>query len=463
MASPSIPPLMPLERAGPKGYVRYLFPFPLAENYNLDEVARVLKDSLAATQKRLPVLACEAVPDTEAKQAGVLRLQESEVGDIKVVDMRAPEAFPMTYQQLREKRFPLEAFEADVFCRRPVWPSPGDRLPITAVQANFIQGGLILNWCIFHMIGDGKTFQKMLEIWAEECRRAQGLEITSPVHLPDELFDRSRVMQGSGRNKGRIEDHPEYVLLPFTPTGAPPKMLSPTHRARVFYFSPATLAQLKKDASPANAKMPASDVPWISTNDALSALLWRAVMAAQFPLDELEGNPTSVFNIAVDGRRRADPPLPEDTMGCFLEYVAPSMGIRTMLTEASLADIAVEIRRNVAKANQNYTDDIVTLLDSIPDHNRLVPTAFLDVPGHNCVLTSWVNFDLYTIDWGHMFGGAVEAVRAPNVGIINGCQVVLPAVPESRGGGFELLVGVEESAIHRLEMDALWTKYATMV
>jgi hypothetical protein len=40
----------------------------------------------------------------------------------------------------------------------------------------------------------------------------------------------------------------------------------------MYYFSPESLVELKKYASPANAKNP-TDQKWISTNDALSALL----------------------------------------------------------------------------------------------------------------------------------------------------------------------------------------------
>lgn len=336
-----IPILTPLEKAGPKGYVRYLFPFELAPNYNLQEIVTVLNTSLVATKKRLPVLACEAVPDLEDKQGGVLKLQHGDFGNIVVKDLTAPGAFPMSYQELKSKHFPVAAFDADLLCTRNVWPGPEDRLIISEVQANFIPGGLILNWCILHMIGDGKTFQKMLEVWGEECRKAQGIEISSPLQLPDELFDKSRLVKSSGKNPGNFEDHPELFLIPFIPGGAPPKMLSKSHRAEVFYFSPEKLAQLKADASPRNATDKLEEIKWISTNDALSALLWRTVMDVQHPLGELKDDPLSIFNIAIDGRSRADPPHPADMLGCFLEYVSVSMDIRTMLEKATLADIAI--------------------------------------------------------------------------------------------------------------------------
>lgn len=453
-----IPALTPLERIGPKGYLRYVFPFQLPEDYDVDKVANTLKTGYNTAKKQLSVLACEAVLDVDSKQAGVMklkRLNDGDIEDIIVKDLRA--TFPHTYAGLKSKAFPVSAFDADILCRRSVWPSAGERLPVSLIQANFIKGGLILTWCIFHMFGDGTTFYTWSKVWAEECRRAQGLEIAEPVQLPEAIFnDRERVMRSSGRNSGSLDNHPEYTLLPFTPPGAPPKMLSPDHCGQIFYFSPASLTSLKAEASPANATEP-SDQQWVSTNDALSALLWRTVMAVQSPLDSLEGDPVSVFNIAIDGRQRTEPPVHPRTLGCFLEYVAVSAPIRKILGSASLADLAILIRKAIQRADNQFTDDVITLVDKIEDVDRLVPTAFLDVPGFNCVQSSWVNFELYSLDWGSLLGGRIDSVRAPYVGVINGLQVVLPVLPD---GGIEVLVGVEVSCLDNLLHDPLWTKFA---
>ncbi|ODM19637.1 hypothetical protein SI65_04622 [Aspergillus cristatus] len=454
----SIPALTSLERIGPKGYLRYVFPFQLAEDYKIDEVATVLRTGYDALKNRIPVVACEAVPDLKSKQAGVLKLQRldgSDIEDIVVKDLRNSDAFPQQYSELKEKAFPVAAFDADILCRRSVWPSPGERLPISLVQANFIRGGLILTWCIFHMVGDGTSFYTWTKVWADECRRALQDSI-EPVHLDEAIWrDRSRMMMPSGRNPGSLKSHPEYTLLPFTPAGAPPKMLSPHHRGQVFYFSPAALKALKAEASPARAIVP-SDQSWISTNDALSALLWRTVMAVQSPLDTLEGDPVSVFNIAINGRKRTDPPVHPETQGCFLEYIAVSLPIREILGSRNLADLAILIRKAVLRADNQYTDDVMSLVEQLEDIDRLVPTGFLDVPGFNCLLSSWVGFELYELEWGSLLG-RTKAVRTPSVGAINGLQIVLPPLPD---GGVEILIGVEERCLGRLLEEPLWMKYA---
>ncbi|GAD96243.1 hypothetical protein AN9265.2 [Paecilomyces variotii No. 5] len=455
-----VPTLTPLERIGPKGYLRYVFLFQLPENYDLDRVVNSLKTGYHAAENRISVMGCEAVPDADSKQAGVLKLQKLKDGDIEgivVKDLRAQGAFPQTYAELKSNNFPVSAFDADILCRRSVWALPGEKLPISLVQANFIEGGLILTWCILHMVGDGTSFYVWAKVWAEECRRAQGLGIIEPVELPDAIFsDRERIMRPSGRNKGLLEDHPEYTIPSSTPEVALRKMLSPDHRGQVFYFSPEALASLKAEASPKNATKP-SDQEWISTNDALSALLWRTVMAVQWPLGSLEGDPQSVFNIAIDGRERTDPPVHPNTLGCFLEYIAIKAPIREILGSASLADLAIMIRKAIQRADNQFTDDVITLVDKLEDVNHIFPTAFLDVPGFHCVQSSWVKFDLYSLDWGSALGGKIDSVRAPHVGVINGLQVVLPVLPN---GGVEVLVGVEANCLDKLLHEPLWTRFA---
>lgn len=461
--SRDIPTLTSLERIGPKGYLRYVFLFQLSENYDLERVVDVLKAGYNTAKNRISVIGCEAVPDADSKQAGVLklqRLQDGDMEDIIVKDLRAQGSFSETYGELKSKNFPVSAFDAEILCRRSVWALPGEKLPISLVQANFIEGGLILTWCILHMVGDGTSFYVWAKVWAEECRRAQGLEIIQPVQLPEAIFsDRERVMRPSGRNRGLLEDHPEYAIPSSTPDVALRKMLSLDHRGQVFYFSAQALASLKAEASPKNATKP-SDQEWISTNDALSALLWRTVMAVQWPLESLEGDPESVFNIAIDGRERTDPPVHPSTLGCFLEYIAVKAPIREILGFATLADLAIMIRKAIQRADKQFTDDVITLVDRLEDVNQLFPTAFLDVPGFHCVQSSWVKFDLYSLDWGSMLGGRIDSVRAPHVGVINGLQVVLPILPD---GGIEVLVGVEANSLDKLLHEPLWTRFAQAI
>ncbi|KAI1759530.1 transferase family-domain-containing protein [Hypoxylon sp. FL1150] len=454
-----IPAAIPLEKAGPKGYIRQVFPLELPNDYNVDEVFQIFRDGFEATKARIPTLACEGVPDPDAKQAGVLKLQKfTDYESIKFKDLR--QTFPHTFQEIKAKKFPVSAFPGDLLMRRFTWPSPGERLPVADIQLNFIPGGVLLSACFFHVFGDAKSYFTWLETWAEECRRLQGLETKERTELPDVIFtDREKHMKPSGKNPGRVEDHPEVVVLPFTPEGAPPKMVSKEHVGQVFYFSPENLKKLKADASPANTTEP-TEVTYISTNDAISALMWRSVMAAQFPVEELKDDPTSIFNIAIDGRMRTDPPVHPRVLGNWLGWVVQQMSIRKMLTTANLADVAAVIRKAMLGLSDQYVDDLSALFESVEDVNRVVATAFLDVPGFNCVQTSWVGLELYGLDWGKKIGGNILAVRSPDIGIINGGSAVLPVMPD---GGIEMLIGVESKCLPRLLADPLLAKYTEAI
>lgn len=121
----------------------------------------------------------------------------------------------MTFSELKAQNFPISAFSASELTAHSVWPSPGERFPVSLVKLNFIPGGLILSWSLLHMFGDSVTFGVWTEVWAEECRRAQGLEIPDPIQFDERMLtDRDYFMKPSGKNAGRPEDHPEYLIIP---------------------------------------------------------------------------------------------------------------------------------------------------------------------------------------------------------------------------------------------------------
>ncbi|KAI2603528.1 transferase family-domain-containing protein [Hypoxylon fragiforme] len=451
-----VPAAIPLEKAGPKAYIRYVFPIELPKDYDLEECFKIYRDGFEAAKKRIPALGCEGVPDPDAKQAGVLKLQKyTDYESITYKDLR--KTFPYSWDEMKAKRFPVSCFTSDM-CRRFTWPSPGDRLPVVDFQANFVPGGVLMGVACFHVFGDAKSYFTWFETWAEECRRIQGL-VTTVNEIPDELFtDREKAMKPSGRNPGRREDHPELLVLPFTPDAPPPKMVSLAHVGQAFYFSPENIAKLKADTAPKNATEPAG-VEYVSTNDAVSALMWRSVMNAQNPVDTLEGDPVSVFNIAVDGRTRTNPPVHPRTLGNWLGWVVQQMPIRKMLTTANLADMAALIRKSILKLDNEFVDDLNAMFEDVEDVNRVVAAAFVDVPGYNIFQTSWVNFNVYDLDFGTKLGG-IKATRCPDIGVVNGGSAVLPALPN---GGIEMIIGVEDKCLPRLLADPILKKYTEAV
>ena len=62
-------------------------------------------------------------------------------------------------------------------------------------------------------------------------------------------------------------------------------------------------------------------------------------------------------------------------------------------------------------------------------------------------MTSWWSMSLYKIDWEGAFGGRCESARVPDKGLLPGLQIVLPQMEESRGGGCEVMIVLEEEVM----------------
>ncbi|KAI8160223.1 hypothetical protein K4K49_003649 [Colletotrichum sp. SAR 10_70] len=424
----------------------------------------VCRQSLQATKNRFPTLACEALPDPDARQANALKLQritDNEIEPVIINDLRQSSKFTSSFTDLKSKHFPVSSFPAEVFTRCPIWPAPGQRVPITIVQANFIRGGLILNWNLFHLVGDGQAFYNWIRVWAEETRRAQGLAIPDPVHYPDPIYTDRQIAHKSSQTlpkgkSGRLTDHPEYTIVTDPATQLAKIATTDGHVGQIFYLSKDSLQRLKQDAQPQT-----DDGSYVSTNDALSALIWRSIMAAQFDVTQLDGSEKSVFNIAIDGRGRSQPPIHPEAMGSFLGFIQVELPIKRILEVDNLAGLSLLIRNAIITMDKDFSgsfiNDVVQLVNNQDDLGALIPTSFLDVPGRNCAQTSWEKFKMYDLDWGHALGGKIAAIRSPSCGILNGMQIMYPQHPD---GGREMLVGIYENCLEKLCKDPVWTRYA---
>lgn len=59
----SVPQLTVLERIGLKFWVRFIFVFDLGEDYDIDEVSRIIRAGYLAMKQEIPLANYEAVPD----------------------------------------------------------------------------------------------------------------------------------------------------------------------------------------------------------------------------------------------------------------------------------------------------------------------------------------------------------------------------------------------------------------
>lgn len=450
-------PLTLIDQIMPPAYTRMILCLSLPSGTDNPDIIRILRQGLKTTVSDIPILSGEVKWASSSKQKGLRAIHVGSHPELIIKDLTASH---LGFADLHAEHFPPSELDGDVLCAQPGFPQQRTDLPVLAIQANFIEGGLLLVICIYHLALDGAGIITVLKVLAENCRNFRDPigQTSSKVQLPAELFDRSPLMHGSGH--GLRSEHPEYAVLPSSPAGPPPFLLKATQSA-IFYLSPSALAALKAAACPVNCTQNTpTDFNWISTHDGISALVWRSVLAATYAANKISADVLTSFSLAVDGRARSDPPLRPDWLGNASLYSRADSPLPTLLAPDNFADLAVAVRKSIAKVDSAHIKDVIQLLTSLPDISLIMPYCLGDILGTHAFVTSWWSMSLYDIDWESALGGTCESIRVPDKGLMPGLQIVLPRVEESRGGGCEIMIVLEEEVMQRLREDEMWMKYA---
>ena len=452
------PRVSSLEQSSPPYWNRSLYCFKLEPDSKKEEITRILREGLKATFAELPLLTGQLVPVDDEKQPGKKDVVPGGNEDLFVNDLTSSS---LDYDHLKAHRFPLSTFDDETFWATPCIPAPGEKCPVFAAQANFIKGGWLLGISFWHLIMDGTALAIALRVLAQNCLLVQdsSKQDQSCPKLSGDIYNKSRLDESGPEYKGLLSDHPEYTFLPEVPTGPPPFATIPL-QVEVFHISPASIKALKAAATPiVETETHAKEPLWVSTNDAVSALIWRSLIVVTYEGTEYKDEPLSCCQVAVNGRLKMEPPLPPDYFGCALMFGTNYLPISSVLVPGSLPTMALMIRQSIMKVTAPYIESVIATIRNVPDYRRFIPTSFVDLLGRDTVQTSWSAFPLYAYDWGQALGGKCERVRAPKLGMFNGLQTILPALPESQGGGFEVMIGLEPHVMEKLKRDPLWSEY----
>lgn len=454
------PHLSKLEQISPQAYVRFILCFGIRSGVSHDDATQILRQGLRATASKVHVLnsLVVSVTDSNGKQAKDLRQD-----DIPMFTVKDLTNTRLVYGDIRSQGFPSHIFDGEMLCPTGRFAVPASPVPVFLVQANLITGGILLGLSVWHGALDGTAITTILRLWAQNCCTIQDPNKQSfdNFTLSSGAFDGLRLSKVSCAEGGTIDHHPEFLLLPEAPTALPPA-LTQSLKAQIFHISPDSISALKELASPENSAFPQTEHSWISTNTAISALIWRSIMAATYVHECPIPESVSIFSSPLNARKRMDPPLAPDLLAsawCFQDSRLP---VKSLL-EAELADVALVVRKATDKVDAGYIDSLINMIDSLPDPSLLLPLAFTDVLRTCSMSTSWAAFRMYDFDWGDVLGGRCERVRTAASGMFNGMQVVLPELTQEMGGGLEIVVGLEDVAMERLKVDALWMKFARLV
>ena len=386
--------------------------------------------------------------------------------------------------------------------------------PVMMAQINFVRNGMILVPFLHHSFMDGLGGAAVMGLWATFCRGGNGAEIIS-----GEMISRERLMLGD--EPGRWEDVREYVngseafesanrvrlvgsrpsilgraynlatsifsslpLFPKTmssgfvlsPTDSRGKIRAPQFQkeveSEVFFISRSKLATLKSVvsasiASTVSAPSDGESPSYISTNDAISALLFACVTEARKSIRPTEIPPMIPFGLTVSGRRLLNPPLPENYIGNMSLFCHLDLPPKSVTTEISnLATIARQVRGRLLQLDDTYVNRFIGALRTVDDVSKLAPAcrSSRDWP---FMITPWTGQGYYGMDFGSEIGAKCERLRIPKALVpgIDGVNIIFPELRVENGigeaeTGWEVRVGLEKRAMERLRGMEEWTRWA---
>ncbi len=469
--------LSPVDRIMTDTYVCFVLLFPLSVVVNPEEVYRRLRAGLSLTLSEIPFIGGYLSAEQSCRGDEEVNIRVDDGYGINFIRRNFDNAsgdatFGSSYDELKQKHFPISALDPDKIQPVPFMvttPTP----PVMGAQASFIPGGLILSTCTHHRACDALGVSVVLKAWAKNTRLmdASTCDLTAAIGgMNENLMDRTPMREGL--KEARVEDHPEYRVLEEPKAVDPGQAATLTGEAAttaskpataplkfcVFYFSASQLSQLKSAASP-----PQSSNKWISTNDAICALLWRHISLARARSGhspETSGSKASTLNfaMALEGRRRMSPALSKDYPGNAVFYCPITSDSQTITSPSTpLHLIASLFREAVSGYDAAKMHGVIGLIDSMAKATDLLVRVYDDLM-HGVITTSWADTGLYELDWGRELR-RVESVRVPSVTLV-GVPPICGIFPRMPDGGLEIMVSLEMEAIEELRCDEEFRRFA---
>lgn len=422
-----------------------------------DTIASSLREGLNRTLDQDPRLGGELVWE----DIGRLKLVYSDKRDkederFTVNDLtNNSDVWSLSYTDLAKRGAPVAALK-----RHDVLSPPGGyqrlaSLPVSG-QANFIPGGCLLYVTLHHSLMDGTGAATILSAWARNCKAAQDGDVAKQV--PALSLSLPEVLQGTaaplGADIDRIrEDATLWQALGLQkPTNDPPNWAFPSGEGLVpaiFGASAAAISRLKAASAPATG--------FISSFDAIAALVWRCVMRARYSdLGDTASDITSNLRLPVNVRQAVG--IPEEYSGNAILFSVTSMSLDSLVAEKDGSRLAAQVRSSLSKTKDpSRARDAVKLSFVLPPPSGRVPD-FSRTATHDVILSSWQDMPFYQMDWGAAFGspGVPEFVRTDQLYSLPGLCAILQ---KRTGDEVEAVINLSPDQIDRLREDAEFGNY----
>jgi hypothetical protein len=406
-----------------------------------------LTNGLQALTRSFPWVAGAVVYEDPTKtHTGRRKIKSLGISPALVIKDLRDDPTGLTMEALREAEFPIRLLKEEVIAPIATYSGgqPGPK-PVLILQGTLIRGGFILNVAGQHQAMDYPGLEQILHLLSKVC---QGREFT-----PDEV--------ASG-NLSR------YNLIPFleesyqprtelyrrivTPVAqVPHENVRPSSWVNAI-FDAASLAKLKSIAE-RDVRTP---VRFISTDDALTAFVWKSVVRAR--LSRLPVSQVATLSRAVNIRHLFNIPEGHPGMVTQCVYDTATFG---QLADEPLGVTASRLRSELDHEKTglvSITRGVATMVHRSPDKRILnyMATLKTDV---DLMFSSFAKVDAYGLDF-NMGLGTPEAVRLPLPPADPGIVYVLPKRPD---GQLVLSMCLLDTDLKRMQQDKDFVQFGRFI
>lgn len=364
---------------------------------------------------------------------------------------------------LRNAKFPFSMLDGEVLAPLSGLPTSyeGDPAPVFFLQANFINGGLLLNFAGEHSTMDGQGLGEIIRMFDKACH--------------NEPFTDEEVLQG---NRARDSVIPLFDQTSYKPGPELDHLLVKKPRASTsttsastnnnmppkctwayFHFSSANLAKLKSMAS--SSSSPFSEkrtaAPYITTNDALSAFIWQST--SRIRSSRLPPHSTTTFARAVDLRSTLS--IPPCYPGNMINHTYTTLPLSSLVSSNSLNSLSSSLRLALNPSDLTFTIRSLATHISLTANNNLSgisPGANLDF-STDIFLSSWARLACYKFNF-NLGLGLPESVRRPRYATVESLMYLMPM---DRSGGIDAAICIRDEDLERLRRDQAFREYADWI
>ena len=428
-------------------YSIILLAFPFREHSDSSVITKHFNEAVMTLFEYYPHLAGQVVRDQAWKGEYESSRPYKIVPDLAPINVqtRHLEGILPPYEELKQARFPMSLLDGNVLTPYKGVPdhySDSDHTPILAIQLNFTSGGVIACFNMMHSAMDGNGLGQLIRQLAAIMRG----EKLSDSDVKAGNLEANRVLPSLPKGEKHLEIHKRMLKDPNAKEDGAPGPTIPYQWA-YFDFAPEKLAELKKVAS-----KKCSPGTWITSDDAVTALLWRAITRVRSL--NLDKSLSSTMTRAVNLRGKLNPPLPASFLANCVVGLFTDAKLSALLDDMDLADVALLLRKEINTVDDHFARSYITFLRSLTDKGSITFTG--SNPDRDYCMSSWGKWPVYGNDFGKGLGKP-EFVRRPRLTGMEGLGFVMPREVDGR---LVVAVSLKEENMERLKGDKELTGYA---